>query len=234
MNKVIDRIKKLLRMKKGGTPEEIATALRLAQSIAADHGIDLAGINPDEDERARRIGHIDAPASRAYEQALANQVITGWFDCDTCFYEKINGRRVTCVVHIAGEEHAREIGRYVYVFLVRAFRRAWQTRSNRRLRNRKAFLFGMYCGVVKNLPNRPSRAERDSNALVQSRRAYLQELHPNMKSINIKHGYAAVPAAWHGYREGLKTQIRPGVDGGAERATVSAHGTARLLEGGAA
>ena len=46
---ILERLKKLLRMKRGGTPDEIATALRLAQQIADEHGINLDSLNPDEE-----------------------------------------------------------------------------------------------------------------------------------------------------------------------------------------
>lgn len=232
MNPAIDKIKKLLRMKRGGTPEEIATAIRLAQALAAQHGIDLADINPDDDGRERRIGHVDAPAGRAYEQALAAAIITGWFDCDTCFSELRRNGRVTCTLHIAGEAHDREVGRYVYVFLVRAFRSAWRNRANRLLRNRKAYLHGMYYGIIHNLPRRLAGADRESNAMVQSRAAYLQKLCPNMKTKKMKACDARLHAAKHGYLEGLKTRIRQGVEGGkSEMAFVDDHCTAKLLEG---
>ncbi len=52
IEKIIDKIKKLLRMKRGGTADEVATALRLARELADKHGIYLDGINPDEQQKS--------------------------------------------------------------------------------------------------------------------------------------------------------------------------------------
>jgi len=47
---IVEKIKSSIRMKRGGTPDEIATALRLAQELAAKHGINIGDVNPDEEE----------------------------------------------------------------------------------------------------------------------------------------------------------------------------------------
>src|SRR5579859_3232137 len=58
---IIDKIRKLLRMKRGGTSDEIATALRLAQELAEKHGIDLNAVNPDDESvREKPISYDDA------------------------------------------------------------------------------------------------------------------------------------------------------------------------------
>ena len=61
LNPILEKIRKLLRLKRGGTPDEISTALRLAQELAEKHGIDLNTVNPDEDsQRERPISHREA------------------------------------------------------------------------------------------------------------------------------------------------------------------------------
>jgi hypothetical protein len=50
----LDKIRKLLRMKRGGTAGEVENALRMAQELAAKHGIDLNTVDPDVDERERQ------------------------------------------------------------------------------------------------------------------------------------------------------------------------------------
>ena len=216
MEGVIDKIKKLLRMKRGGTQAEIATALRLAQEIAAKHGINLDTVNPDDDERTRAIGHDDVrtPVRTAYEQELAYCVIRGWFDVHAIFRTDYDVRfRKACVLTIIGDESARQIGTYVYTFLVRAFRRAWRERVNRRLRDRRAFLFGMYAGIVSQLPDLKIQTDAGREGIVLSRKAYLDRLCPNRKQNPINHGAYSGMAAMAGHIEGLKTMIRPGVNG---------------------
>lgn len=59
--KIIEKIRKLLRMQRGGTVDEITTALKLAQELAAKHGIDLNDVNPDDDgpKAEQPLGHKD-------------------------------------------------------------------------------------------------------------------------------------------------------------------------------
>ena len=56
--KITDKIKKLLRMKRGGTPKEVATAMSLASELAEKYNIDLSAVNPD-DEGSGKVTHKD-------------------------------------------------------------------------------------------------------------------------------------------------------------------------------
>ena len=82
MNPIIEKIKKLLRMKRGGTPDEVATALRLAQELAEKHGIDLNAVNPDDDgQREKPISHNDEVlgARASWESKYAGLVVSQFF-----------------------------------------------------------------------------------------------------------------------------------------------------------
>jgi len=216
MDSAINKIKKLLRMRRGGTPAEVATALRLAQEIAAKNGIDLAGIDSNDDERRSTMGHQDTPtgAQRTYEQSLANQILEGWFEVNTIFVRDYNAQgKLVCVLQIVGDESARRIAAYIYVFLVRAFRRSWRERADRRLRNRRAFLLGMYAGIVSQLPERKPREQEAGSALVQSRGAYIAKMYPDATTRKVNHDTTPSPSGNAGFLVGLKTRIRLGVDG---------------------
>jgi hypothetical protein len=55
---IVEKIKKLLRMKRGGTPGEIENALAAAAELARKHSIDLGSINPDEESAKERLTHL--------------------------------------------------------------------------------------------------------------------------------------------------------------------------------
>src|ERR1041384_1268025 len=61
-DKILDKIRKLLRMKRGGTPDEVATALALAAELARKHGIALESVDPDA-QPAQPITHLDTKTS---------------------------------------------------------------------------------------------------------------------------------------------------------------------------
>src|SRR6266571_1607867 len=61
-DKIIDKIRKLLRMQRGGTPGEVETALGLAAELARKHGIALDAVDPDATP-AQHITHLNTKTS---------------------------------------------------------------------------------------------------------------------------------------------------------------------------
>jgi hypothetical protein len=83
---IIDKIKKLLRMKRGGTPAEIETALAMAQKLAAKHGIDINSVDPEEKLKSE-MGHTDGwIGSRApYDVRYAAKIVERFFNVDVIY-----------------------------------------------------------------------------------------------------------------------------------------------------
>jgi hypothetical protein len=222
---IIEKIKKLLRMKRGGTPGEIENALALAAKLAREHNIDLASVNPDEDD-GQRITHVkDIMGLRIpLEARLAANILVNFFDVQVClsspvsrWYAKIKGGFT-----IVGTAWDIQIARYVFVFLQRHFRYAWNHRANRRLKNRNAFLHGMYLGLASKLREERDKQEkavvgagliRVERAL-QLRKSYLAKLFPDAKDQDITPDDSeANNSRWAGYLAGQKTEIRCGING---------------------
>lgn len=212
---IIERIRKLLRMQRGGTEGEVATALRLAQELAAKHGIDLEGVNPDE-AAAKPIGHEDALTSARiqFEAKYAGLV------CQHFFRVEIFTRQVAWgkfALTFVGTSWDREIARYVFNFLVGHFRREWRARKGR-LRNRQAFLWGMYLGLCHKLKAQQPAVDIDSLALMTTQRGALQRYikteFGEMKSSSAEPDDKAKQATWEGICAGRRTEIRPAVKAG--------------------
>ena len=146
MNPIIEKLKKLLRMKRGGTPDEIATALRLAQELAEKHGVDLSQVNPDDDApKSEQLGHSDPIASAR----IQCEVRYAGLVCEQFFNVKVftrtldaswRGRMVyRYAMTFVGTDWEREIATHILHFLVGHFRREWATKRGR-CRNREAFM----------------------------------------------------------------------------------------------
>jgi hypothetical protein len=216
----LEKIKKLLRMKRGGTPDEIATALRLAQELAEKHGINLGSVNPDEDTQAEKpVGHgVPVEGSRIQWEAKYAALVCEKFFHVNAFTHHTAWRKYRIV--LVGTDWDREVAAYVFVFLTRHFRQCW--RQAKRVRNRQAFLWGMYLGLCQKLSE--SQAKPVENALVligraaKRREQYIRDNFGETTSHSARPDSDAQAAKWAGWHEGQNTNIRPAVPGGAPKA----------------
>jgi hypothetical protein len=213
MNTALEKIKKLLRMKRGGTPAEIETALALAQQIAAKHGIDLNAVDPNDESARQPIMHMDAlsAARIQFECQYAGLVCEQFFNVSVFAWTRWNGRRLVFV----GTKSDLDIAIYVYNFLVGHFRRDWRTRRGR-CRNRRAFMWGMYCGLCSKLRESQPEPTAEEALIVTGHavrlRDYIAENFGEMTSHDVEPDTDAHAAKLHGWRAGKETNIRPAVE----------------------
>jgi hypothetical protein len=218
---VIEKIKKLLRMKRGGTPGEIENALAAAAKLAREHGIDLENVNPDEQSDAQRITHATEVLGLRLplEARFAAAIPVNFFNVQILFKQALNLWFVkkNGSITFVGTAWDCEVARYVFVFLQQHFRYSWNHRQNRRLKNREAFLHGMFLGLAAKLEAQQVQPEpgvgliRIERAL-QLRKDYLAKLCPNAKDKPLpKEDSEAWKAKRAGIEEGRKTEIRSGL-----------------------
>jgi hypothetical protein len=203
---VIETIKKLLRMKHGGTQAEIETALLLAQKLAAKHNLDLNKINPDEAKR-EPITHDVSRAHRIqWECKYAALII------DTFF----NVRALTSCEGIIfiGTKTDLEIAMYTYNYLIQIFRLTWKMKRGR-VRNRQIFLYGIYAGLFEKLRKQQPKPEEQEGLILVSHALRLEEYVKNFgphESKSIKPDGNVSAAFSQGYRHGESIEIRKGIN----------------------
>jgi hypothetical protein len=246
MNKdeIIEKIKKLLRMKRGGTPAEVETALNMARELAAKHNIDIEGVNPDEEShREQPIGHEDAllAARIQWECKYAGLITQNFFNVQMLLRRTVarrNGWPVPVyAITFIGTEWDRQIGVYVFEFLCGHFRREW-TRRRGRCRNRQAFLYGMYIGLGAKLKEQRDRNTPSGPGLVRLERAverrklYMEQTFGATTTQDSTPDSDAEAAKYAGYLAGRDTEIRSGVKdaatAAAERLGTNAQGALLL------
>lgn len=222
---VIEKIKKLLRMKRGGTAAEVETALNLARDLAAKHGIDIAGVNPDEQSEERRISHIEEVLNSKLpiEAKYAAAILVNFFNVQIVLRRGFYLRNIFTSLYslvIIGTSVDCEIARYVFVFLQHHFRNAWKGRENKRLKNRAAFLYGMFNGLAAKLEEERDKNLPDEAGLMvigralKQREEYLKQHFSNAKDQDLKHDDSdAWRAKLAGIHAGKKTEIRKGLNG---------------------
>lgn len=209
----LDKIKKLLRMKRGGTSAEVETALNLAEELARKHGIDLASVDPNEQNDQRRISHEDAVRSGRiqWESKYAMLIAQEFFNVTTVI-RGVGYRE--CVITFIGTSWDVQIAIYVYRFLVGHFRREWNTKRGR-CRHRQAFMYGMFIGLSSKLAAQRKLVNADGLALIVNadarRKQYLQTTFGETENTSTKPDCDATAAKMRGWKAGRETEIRQGV-----------------------
>ena len=150
MNPALEKIKKLLRLArdKSATPTEAATALQMAMRIAAASGIDLNKVSTDE--TSQNLTHRTTNATFGEAERNASLIVRKHFNVEALF-SSVNGKKV---VHFYGYAEACDLAIYVFVYLVRCAKAAWNNRVNRRLKNRPAFIIGFFCAIDEMIPEK--------------------------------------------------------------------------------
>jgi|GEM_PF-1773596 hypothetical protein len=211
--KILEKIKNLLRMKRGGTPAEIETALALARELAAKHDIDIDSVDPEEKLKSE-LGHKDAYVARRvpYDQRYAAKICELYFNVDVVYRHHarlVDGWPMTgYAICFIGRGFEIEIAIYIFQFLCGHFARTWRT-GRGRCRSRQSFIWGMFCGIRAKLEEQ--QAPPASSALVLSRRTYVEKLFPKLRETNSGAPDIADTAAMAGYIAGRNTELRKGV-----------------------
>lgn len=149
-DRILDKIKKLLRLSRSSNPHEAALALQRAMELAQANGVRLASIDPDDEVAGIR--HKERMEARLhYEKRLAIGLIQDFFS--------VRIIRGWNHLKIVGRAPDIQIAEYAYVYLVRACRlcmAAWakeEADARRRVttNKRRSFILGFMEGVLKNL-----------------------------------------------------------------------------------
>lgn len=219
----IEKIKKLLRMKRGGTPDEVATALRLAQELAEKHDIEIGSVNPDE-QAERPIHHADA----VHGARVQSECTYAGMICDCFFkvsvFKAVTEDRTKYCMRFVGTDWDTQIAIYVYHFLSGHFRREWKSRRGR-CRNRQAFMWGMYLGLSRKLRERmPLPAQTPGiiqvDRQLSRRKQYVQEHFGELTHEDAGPDRDSDKARWRGYVAGQETEINSGVKGNQPKASL--------------
>lgn len=189
-------------MKRGGTPDEVATALALAAELARKHGIDLAKVNPDEELKSESLGY-------QWESKYAVLVLKQFFNV------RVGWQRYRLT--LVGTEWETEIALHVYDFLVGEFRRKWaRAKRDHRLRSRRSFLYGMYHGICSKLDEQHQAIQSEPGLIRVQTALKRREQYIALNWGEVK-GQSCVPdgdaskAKLTGYLAGRNTNIRPAV-----------------------
>lgn len=219
----IERIRKLLRLARSSNPHEAELALARALELAREHDVSIEGLNPDEQAKERKVTHHDM----SIEARLTYDKRYAWAICRSFF--NVSSVEVGCIrmvdgwpchgvkMMVVGTEADISIALWVYDFLIRHFSFCWRHYRGR-LRNRHAYVHGMFLGIHSKLQEKnPSATVERAHAIVlQERKSYIAAVigKTEPKMMGAPDGDARA-ATWAGYARGRNTNIAMPIHGSA-------------------
>jgi len=226
---LLNKIRALLRLAKSDNAHEAQLAMQRAMEIAAKHQIDLSSLSPDDDLNKLTGDHLKLPARLATEWKEALHIAHGYFNVNVTTLCGWNEKKAL----IVGTQLDIELASYVVTFLVRSCRqclatfKAKEKAARRRMSTSKAhsFVKGFFWGIRDSL-NAQKRAVEAAHAgfqlvLDNGRLAREDAAKPFMtgygpaKALAIPDHRLNRAASFRGFLDGSKTEIRPGLRGGA-------------------
>lgn len=221
-DKIIDRIRKCLALANnaGATEHEAAAAMRQAQKLMSEHGIDESALLAAEVyEQYSKAGATKSPAKWEVNLAVKTGKV---FGCNVLFVQTFDGKSLSLKGQwrFIGTGPSPEIAKYGFDVLLRQCkkaRKAYMETKLKRCTTTKTQRADMFCegwvyaavGVLENLKRTP-----EQEAAIQ---AYYQQqgivpVESKVRSSKGKgHGYDAL----NGIIQGKDAQLRHGVSGSA-------------------
>lgn len=220
-DRILDRIKKLLRLSRSSNPHEAALALQRAMDLAQINGLRLASIDPDNEVAGIR--HKERIETRLhYEKRLACGLVQDFFS--------VRIIRGWNNLKIVGRAPDIQVAEYAYVYVVRACRlsmAAWakdEAAARRRVttNKRRSFILGFVEGIRKNLDklsvsrtvNMEMAAALMATNLLEKRRRdiYIAERWKTWEMPPVRFRVQDDSAA-SGFRDGMKTNLSRPISG---------------------
>ncbi|MBX3736700.1 MAG: DUF2786 domain-containing protein [Candidatus Didemnitutus sp.] len=212
---IIEKIKKLLRLSRSSNPHEAQLALTRALELAREHGIAVEKLNPDEQAKENVVTHRDTENCQrlSYDKEYAIRICAAFFRITPVLSNKIGTDRFgfPCVVkftRFVGTASDVQIALYVYSFLVHHFAYCWRKHRGR-LRNRHAFVDGMFHGIYNKLAEAQPEFISSEHALVErSHQDYIEATIGKTTKHDCRTPDGDAKAArWAGYLHGRETNI---------------------------
>ena len=184
IDKIKEKIKKLLALSRSPNPNEAASALRMAQELMAEYKIDQTSVNIFDigEETVSAARHRNVPR---YEVRLCNK-ISDAFGCRLIHY--CHGNK--CAWHFIGLQHRAQIAAYIGQILLRKLKsaRAGYIKSLYRVRpkGRKTRRADDYClawvdAVTDKLSAFAGISAEEKKAIM----LYKNEKHPDLANLGI-------------------------------------------------
>ena len=227
MDKIKEKIKKLLRLSRSSNEHEAALALQRALELCSKHMIDMEDLDLDDDMRKLMSKHHYVGQRFSRIRRSAAYLVKSFFNV-SYFFDR------PAIVFV-GTAHDIQIAEYVFEFLTKScsecfsgYRKQLRVRKISRTR-RENFIVGFFYGVSSRLANTVEilAGEGDSLSIVlraeeERRKAYMDDTFSLVKMRKLKHRRLETTALMTGVTAGKEVNIRTPVGSSANRRTLKA------------
>ena len=223
--RLVRRVRALLRLAESPEPHEAAAAANAARRLLAEHDLDLS--DPEERHTFRQVGPTKARFD-PWEKVLAG-VLTSHFGVSVIYALAYRPTQASWgrVLELLGPVHHVEVAAYVHDVLRLHGEQAWTAHKRRegirKNKERRRFLFGVMAGFKEALDDDVPDGETGLVKVEQGAMDdYIKERYPHLSS-GRKRKVKISAATAAGRKVGRRIQLRPGVgkqdEGGPRRLT---------------
>lgn len=157
---LVEKIRKLLALSRSDNEHEAALALQRAQEIAINNGISIAAVQARGDNaESYDEKRVESGQRFAISQRFTTAILMNHFKVHIIYWgNRQHGRSITFL----GKESDVEIAIYLQEYLNKAFMDIWRANQKKYgwpVKNRDAFLLGLYHGLNTKLTNEARKAE---------------------------------------------------------------------------
>jgi hypothetical protein len=223
MDKLIDKIKKLLALAESGNEHEAKLAAQRATELLTKHNLNMQQVQRSNDYTEEELFNQKAESTET--KFVGNLICQYFFVKLLKTRDRINKRTIYTVF---GTPENVEIASYMYGFLVREFRQLWR---NYKGECRQSFYIGLYGGLRDQLEEAKTKIQNETGLVVVPDKGidrYINDRHrgvrsggglrPKARSARPKARSAADINA--GRVQGQNIQIRRGVNSSHQGATL--------------
>lgn len=211
IEKIKDKIKKLLALAKSPNPNEAATALKMAQDLMAEYKIETSDVNTIEID-SKITNTYSGYRPPRYETELFENIATA-FGCNIIH----GGNWGKYYWRFIGLKHRAEIAAYIGQVLLRKLRAARSNYYKRlyrvRLKSRKIqraddFCLAWVTTVTEKLAVFARISEEEKSAI----EIFKQKNHPNLGDLkSIERSFGNADDFYYGYKAGSGVELQHGV-----------------------
>lgn len=217
MDKIVDKIKKLLALANSSNENEAQLASTKAQELMMKYNLELSKIDSkDKDIKSEFIG--EARKKVSYKESLVLALINEFFNVQTVSIRRRGDNGNETVHDMIGEKHNVEIAKYVYDFLMMSFEQQFQAYKKETgcpLSSKKSFMTGIYHGFYKKMEETNNKIVQE-NALVVVKdkdvERFVFDKYKNLKKTNTKTDTRDINAFESGKEAGGKMNVRRGIN----------------------
>ena len=164
MDRIYEKIKKLLALANSSNEHEARSAAAMANKMMVAHNITMQEVKTD---RNYEESVIEESSKRSQESKFIMNLMQRYFFVET-YCERSRKTKTTKTVFVGTPENV-EIASYIYDFLIGAFRSSWEVfkkENNLKASSKQSYYFGLWKGLGEQFEAAKTEVETETGLVV--------------------------------------------------------------------